>query len=214
MGLGWGATPLIQSASPRTRQFKQCSTHYTIRASILQVCLVYSPHSGLCAMTNSLLHTLFSPRFHTAYYATHLVSHLPSSSPHSHVLVSTLIFYVKLDSMYCFVLFTTALCSHVVILYSPLYVIVSSLHLTLCLPCPWHSLLLCSTQCSLCMLHSTQHLSYPVCYSLSSPLHSALSFLPHVSDFALHRPFSVLHTLLTMLLIHSPGFSLRLSPHA
>lgn len=86
LGSGMGATPLIESASPRTRHCKQCNVHYTITALILpdlclfsslraryygQLCspqlilhsprplfIFYPPHSMFCCIPDFILHTM------------------------------------------------------------------------------------------------------------------------------------------------------------
>lgn len=180
---------------------------------VLWPTLFSTPHSLFTTsplhFLSTLLYNLLYPRFHTAFCATHPISHLPSSSLHSHILVSTLFFYVTLDSMYCFYCFfffyTTNI--HVVILFSPLYVIVRSVFAALhtVFLCPGYSLLLRSTLLSLHMLHSTQHLSHLVCYSLSSPLRSAL-FLSScsVSHVKLCSPSSVLCTISSSYYVINP----------
>lgn len=97
LGSGTGTTPLIESVSPRKRPFKQCSMHYTIRASILGALPLFSsllavcydrlcaphfilhpprplfifcpPHSIICPIPDFTLHTVL----HTPYPIYHLL---------------------------------------------------------------------------------------------------------------------------------------------
>lgn len=170
--------------------------------------ILYSPHplfifyplySIICYIPDFILHSVL----HTPYPIYHLLPYIlislsVLSSSMSHLILCT-VFIVF------FFFYTTNI--HVVILFSPLYVIVRSVFAALhtVFLCPGYSLLLRSTLLSLHMLHSTQHLSHLVCYSLSSPLRSAL-FLSScsVSHVKLCSPSSVLCTISSSYYVINP----------
>lgn len=121
-----GATPLIESVSPRTRQFKQCSIHYTTTAPVYHV---FPPIllTLYCAMANSILHISFFTH-HVLYFpSTSLYILTPYFILHTflHTPYATYLFFPTLSSPYQYsflVPFKKTKTPHyscVVILYSP-----------------------------------------------------------------------------------------------
>lgn len=154
-----GATPLIEAASPRRRQLKQCSTHYAVAAPIYHV--LPSPLSTLC-----LWPTPFStPRSSLPMFSLHFYSFSRRT------LIPCCVFHSTLFSVLCAPFLVHFLCplSLLLILHARVQS-VHYLHLTFCtVPAFPLSILLTQNFATICTHPSAWHFLHPL-YSISCVL--------------------------------------------